>query len=173
MKAYQWLAIATTALFLAGCKHTGSGEKVGQVTRVVGDNGVFCPTMEVEIIRGGMSAGTGVMGAPFHVTVEPGHEKDYAFLVKAMEDRREVKIKYRKEFVTFCRSDSDQNAFLVSVEYADAASLPVAPVSIEGPVAVAPAASGAVVGHETRDQKVQRLLKLQAELLQELAAGQK
>jgi hypothetical protein len=132
------------------------------------DAGVFCPTMEVEIIRGGMNNGTGVMGAAFHGTIETD-PKVFEFLMKAMEDRREVKVKFRKEMVTWCRSESEGNYFITSAEYADSPHLPTAPVSVVTPVAVVQDASGVSAPlHETRDQKIERLIKIQAELTREL-----
>lgn len=153
---------------LAGCGDTGSGEKVGFVTRVVADSGVFCKTNEVEVQRGGMNAGSGVVGAAFHVTVtDPAMFKQ---LQDAMENQTEVKIKYRKEFATFCRSDSPENAFLTSV---DSAQKVVKPVSVEAKVngiVTTTQATPAQVNAATREDKIEKLLATQAQLINELAA---
>ncbi len=160
------LSVLLPLLLLAGCWDTGSGEKVGVVTRVVADSGVFCKTMEVEIMRGGLNSGTGVVGSAFHVTVT--NQKDFEFLSKAMETQQEVKVKYRKEFATWCRSDSPENAFLSSAEPATPVGVSrPAPVAVTGAVTVQQAPS--VPAGESRDQKISRLLETQAELIKELA----
>jgi hypothetical protein len=170
MKRTLLLAASFSLLVLTGCKVTGTGEKIGNVVNTSPDSGFMCPTMEIEIIRGGMAGGTGANGSAFHGTVE-SDRKTFDFLVKAMEERREVKVKWTKEFVTWCRSESAGNYFITEATYADDPNhLPTAPVSIVTPVAVVAAASGAQAPtSETRDQKVQRLLRVQAELLSELS----
>jgi hypothetical protein len=160
------LIVLAAAVALAGCIDIGNGEKVGVVTRAVDGSGVFCKTMEVEVTRGGMNAGTGVVGAPFHATVV--NRKDFDVLVKAMESQEEVKIKYSSELATFCRSDSAGH-FITSVEPARPVGVTrPAPVAVSGPVAVTKADNAAPV-NETRDQRIQRLLATQAELLKELS----
>ena len=164
---FALVAAIVSAFALAGCKEIGTGEKIGTVTNVSPNTGLWCPTMEVEIIRGGMSGGTGVVGAAFHGTVETNPEI-FAFLLKAMEERREVKVKWRREFMTFCRSENKDDYFITSAEYADSPHLPTLPISTVTPVtviAVMPQAAKA----ETHDSRVQRLLMIQGQLLQELA----
>jgi len=96
---------------MAGCWDMGGGEKVGTITRL-NKSGVFCKTWEAEIIRGGFNGGSGVMGQAFHFTIEN------ADLVKEVEkymnNQQEVKITYKMEGITFCRSDSDN--FLAKIE---------------------------------------------------------
>lgn len=105
-------------LALVGCGDWGSGEKVGVITRLT-KQGWFCPTWEAEIIRGGMNAGTGVMGQAFHFTIE-----DPSLLPTveaAFNSQKEVKITFHGERVTFCRSDSN-DFFLTKISLIDQSS---------------------------------------------------
>lgn len=159
------LAALVAAVALTGCIDTGNGEKIGVVMKTA-RQGVFCTTNEVEIVRGGMNNGTGAVGSAFHVTVP--NDADFKRLTEAMEKQEEVKITYRSEFATFCSSDS--NHFLTSLTTAKPVGVErPAPVAVQGQVETRPVTSSA---NETRDQKVKRLLRVQAELLQELAKDQ-
>ena len=60
MKKITIIALAAS-LLLAGCGDTGGGEKNGTVTKLA-VSGIFCKTNEMEIVRGGLNAGTGVNG---------------------------------------------------------------------------------------------------------------
>ncbi len=98
---------------LTGCGDQGQGEKNGTITKLA-NTGLFCKTWEAEIIRGGLNSGSGVIGAAFDFTIE-----DDALLKKvqqAFDQQREVRIHYRTEVVTFCRSDSSDH-FLTSIEF--------------------------------------------------------
>lgn len=111
MKKLTIIALAAS-LLLGGCGDTGGGEKNGTVTKLA-TSGVFCKTNEMEIVRGGLNAGTGVNGSSFDVTIE-----DPALLKIARDAIRtgaEVQITYRTEFITFCRSDSG-DAFLTGIK---------------------------------------------------------
>src|SRR4051812_47921698 len=82
-----WLAIT---LALSGCFQDSTGEKVGGITRLSHDGFMpFCKTWEGEIIRGGLSNGSGVFGAPFHFTVQ-GDELVQK-VKQALESQKEVK----------------------------------------------------------------------------------
>ncbi len=100
------------APFLVACWETGNGQKIGTITRL-NKRGVFCQTWEGEIIRGGLNTGSGVMGTAFHFTIE---DQNLVPLVeRAMNTQQEVKITFRSEGVTFCRSDSE-SYFLTKIE---------------------------------------------------------
>ena len=105
--------VSILSLFLlAGCWDTGSGEKLGTITRLQ-RTGLFCKTWEGEIIRGGLNAGSGVVGAAFHFTIEDDALAEQ--VKKAMEAQQEVKITYRTEANSLCRSDSN-STFLSKIE---------------------------------------------------------
>jgi hypothetical protein len=107
--------VLASSLMLSGCGEKGTGEKVGVVTKLA-RSGFFCKTWEGQIIRGGLNAGSGAMGAAFDFTVE-----DLSLLPKikeAMEKQQEIKITYREELMTFCRSDSNDH-FITSVTVMD------------------------------------------------------
>lgn len=108
----KFLLLAVIPFLLAGCLTTKTGDKVGVVVKVSRE-GMFCPTYEAEIVRGGLNAGTGVNGQAFYVTVPDKQMADK--LEAAMNDGKEVHITYHQEWATFCRSDSD-NYFLDSFE---------------------------------------------------------
>ena len=116
---FAGLALFLTFL-LGGCWNMGGGEKIGSITRLQ-RTGVFCKTWEGEIIRGGLNSGSGVVGNAFHFTVEDDELAQQA--QKAMETQQEVKITYKKEGFSFCRSDSD-NYFLAKIEPLDVVSRP-------------------------------------------------
>lgn len=113
-----FLTLITTTL--TGCWDMGGGEKIGSITRLQ-RTGIFCQTWEGEIIRGGLNSGSGVMGSAFHFTVEDDSLAQQ--VQKAMETQQEVKISYKKEWLTFCRSDS-QDHFLTKIEPLGSVSVP-------------------------------------------------
>lgn len=99
-----------------GCANAshGNGEKIGQVVKL-SKQGFVRATWEGQLIRGGMSGGSGTLGTvPFDFTVE-GEE-----LVKKvqayMRDQTEVIISYRIEgLYSPFRSESGGH-FLISIE---------------------------------------------------------
>lgn len=109
------------AVLLTGCWDTGNGEKIGSIIRLQ-RTGVFCKTWEGEIIRGGLNSGSGVVGTAFHFTVEDNNLAQQ--VQKAMEAQQEVKISYRSELITFCRSDNQGDYFLTNIEPLGAVSVP-------------------------------------------------
>ncbi|MDB5260496.1 MAG: uncharacterized protein JWN37_727 [Candidatus Nomurabacteria bacterium] len=131
------LAASFMLVFLGGCWDMGEGEKIGSITRLQ-KTGVFCKTWEGEIIRGGLNSGSGVVGSAFHFTVES--EELAQQVQKAMETQQEVKIHYRKEAVTLCRSDSE-NYFLTKIEHLGTVAVPP-PQSKEVTGIAPPAPSG-------------------------------
>ncbi len=105
--------IAIAALVtLTGCYWTQEGDKVGTITKLA-KQGVIIGTWEGQIIRGGLSGGSGGFGAPFDFTVE--NPAVLAQLQSAMNAQQEVQIHYHKEAITApwrCESD---NYFVDSV----------------------------------------------------------
>lgn len=106
------IAALAVAAVLCGCTDTGTGEKVGQIIKL-NKQGLFCQTWEAELIRGGINNGSGASSTVFDFTVE--NESLIPALQDALDKQYEVKIHYRMEFATFCRSDSE-NHFLTSIE---------------------------------------------------------
>jgi hypothetical protein len=104
-------AIAALALMASiGCT-TAKGEKIGTITKLA-EQGPICPTWEGQIIRGGLSDGSGAFGAPFDFTIQ-----DTSLLERVrayMESGQEVKIYYYSYEPTFCSSDSGH--FVTRVE---------------------------------------------------------
>lgn len=150
MKKLALIALIVSSVFLTGCYEVADGEKIGMITRV-SQQGVFCKTWEAEIIRGGFSAGSGVNGQAFHFTIEnPELVKE---VQNAMEKQVEVKIHYKSDMTSFCRSDSG-DSFIQSIE------------TINNTQASATVTSDNI-GYDK--DKVIRLLQVQAELINELA----
>ena len=118
MKRLTLLLLLVGMISLAtGCgvnTSPGSGEKIGQIVKL-SNQGMLCGTWEGQLIRGGMSGGSGSFGTvPFDFTIE-----DEAMAKKAqefMQNQTEVVIKYRMEGIYWtCRSESEGH-FLVSIE---------------------------------------------------------
>lgn len=130
-KFFPALFVALSTMLLAGCWETADGEKIGSITRL-NRQGVLnaCKSWEGEIIRGGLNTGSGVMGQAFHFTVE--NDALAKEVERMMNTQQEVKITYKKELVTFCRSDSD-NVFLVKIEPLNVVATPPAQVKVEPP----------------------------------------
>lgn len=145
------LCMALIAAALSGCIEKGTGEKMGVLTKLAHE-GAVCATWEAEIVRGGMVGGTGVNGQAFHFTIED--EVLVKKLKDAMENQKEVKITYRTEKFTFCRSETANN-FLVDVTI------------IEPNKSDAVVVGKQVTGN--REETIVELLKVQAKLITELA----
>jgi hypothetical protein len=142
------MVIVLAAVALTGCVERGTGEKMGVVTKLA-KQGLFCKTWEAEIVRGGLVGGSGVNGQSFHFTIE---NDDLAKkLQDAMENQKEVKIEYRTEVFTFCRSESDGH-FLTKLEV-------VEPKKAE-------AATGGTPVTGNRLEQIAELLKVQAKILE-------
>lgn len=122
-------AVIAMTLALSGCLQNGDGEKVGQITKV-SKEGAFCPTWEAEIIRGGFNGGTGVQGQAFRFTIE-NNDALLKQVQDAMNKQQEVKIHYKSEVVTFCRSE--HNNFLTGIEVISAPSAAKAPFTSQLP----------------------------------------
>ena len=93
------------ALLFSGCYNIGQGEKIGQVVKINEASGIFCKTIEVEIIRGGFSNGSGTNDQALYFTIE-NNPDSLDIVKKAMENGSEIKVQYHQELATICRSDS-------------------------------------------------------------------
>ena len=104
------------ALFLGGCGwNSGNGEKVGNVIKIA-QEGAWHKTWEVEIIRGGMSNGSGGFSTtPLHLTISDDDPVDLAKLEDAFDKQYEVKVRYTTVVFAPWSSQYD-NHFAVSVE---------------------------------------------------------
>lgn len=88
------LLIIALCFSLGGCGYvTGSGQKVGTVIKLAKE-GVIFKTWEAEIVRGGMSNGSGGFSTtPFFFTID-----DETMLQKvqaAFDSQKEIKIHYK------------------------------------------------------------------------------
>jgi len=153
-------------LALSGCIENGNGEKVGQITKV-SKEGAVCPTWEAEIIRGGFSGGSGVQGQSFHFTIE-NNDALVKQVQDAMDHQREVKIHYRSEMFTACRSEHDN--FLVSLEIVGQGERKQGGLSMVDDAQTPGATPAATPAFGDVDPDVVQLLKVQAELIKRLEA---
>jgi hypothetical protein len=147
----------------------GNGEKIGIITKLA-KTGAFCKTWEGQIVRGGLSGGSGVMGAPFDFTVESDE------LAKKVQDimdkQQEVKISYHVEGATFCRSDSEDH-FLTNIEVigkgAGAPSQPslASQAGASGPMPAAQAAESSAGVSLDRQKIADEIARQNAEILKQ------
>ncbi len=152
MKYAKLVLLCVITLSLVGCWDKGGGEKVGSIIKL-NRQGFFCKTWEAEIIRGGLNTGSGVVGTAFHFTIE---DDSLAKQVEqAMNSQQEVRITYRFEAVTWCRSDSPDDAFLVKIEPLGTVSIP--PVQSK---------NIPMVGTTAQDQEMVQALRKQQEMLE-------
>ncbi len=88
-----------------GGMDAGTGKKIGRVVEI-GRHGVFCPTIEAKLVRGGFSNGDGANGSTMNFTVQ-GQELE-GQLRLAMETQAEVEVTYNlRSFRGPCSGDSD------------------------------------------------------------------
>jgi hypothetical protein len=91
----------------------GSGTKVGQIVKV-SCQGMLFKTTEAELIRGGMTGGSGVVGmTPFDFTV-PDKFKDQ--VQKAMETQEEVVITYSMDGFWWNANSESEGHFLTGIQ---------------------------------------------------------
>ena len=108
------MLIAVVAISL-GCglnSSPGTGEKIGQVVKL-SRQGMLNATWEGQLIRGGMSGGSGTLGTAFDFTIE-----DDAMAQKAMEymqNQTEVIIRYRMEGIYNLWRTESSGHFLTSI----------------------------------------------------------
>lgn len=92
----------------------GSGEKVGTIVKI-SQEGLACKTWEAQLIRGGMSNGSGSFGTqPFDFTVEDDAAAEV--VRQFMEQGAEVRIHYRMEAAWMSCNSSSGGHFLTSIE---------------------------------------------------------
>lgn len=92
-------AILCALVALSGCHCNGpaEGEKIGQIVKIE-TSGIVCPTYEAELIRGGMSDGTGSAGGQsFHFTIPSAL---VAEATKIMESGSEVRLMYSRPIIS-------------------------------------------------------------------------
>jgi hypothetical protein len=91
----------------------GDGTRIGQFVALT-KKGIFCKTWEAEIIKGGLSGGSGGFGVgPFWLTIPDDKAEE---VQGYLDSQKEVKIKYHTAgFYSPLSSDSRGN-FLISVE---------------------------------------------------------
>lgn len=150
------LVSVCATILLSGCIETGRGEKIGQITKVA-EEGLICMTWEGQIIRGGLTNGSGVSGQAFDFTIENNPvlvEK----IQNLMNEQKEIKLKYRSEAISFCRSES--NHFVVDVEELN----PTKPDTIKS----VDSKVETKIDTSDKQDKILSLLKLQNELINEL-----
>jgi len=99
---------------LSGCWITQHGVREGNIFKLA-DEGVICQTHEGELIKGGMSGGSGSFGVePFNFTIED--PKVLALAQQAMTEDKEVRIYYHHEVGTLCRTETVDNMFVDKIE---------------------------------------------------------
>lgn len=102
---------------LTGCGanlNNGNGEKVGQVVKIT-KHGLFWKTWEAEMIRGGMSNGSGAFGTtPFDFTIEDDATAERVRLL--MESQTEIVLHYRTEGIYWLKRSDSEGQFLNSIE---------------------------------------------------------
>lgn len=96
-----------------GCWETERGEKIGTIVKF-SKEGFLIGTYEAELIKGGMSEGTGAFGKSFHFTVE---NRDLIEKVNELiKNQNEVRIKYHKEWFAMPWRCQSNNYFLDAIE---------------------------------------------------------
>lgn len=110
------MCVTVACVLAVGCgiqEAPGTGEKIGQIVRVE-RTGILCQTWEAQILRGGLSQGSGAFGAPFHFTITTSELADA--VTKAMREQTEVLIRYRAPGVFYSRCSSDsRGVYLESI----------------------------------------------------------
>jgi hypothetical protein len=105
--------ISLCIVFLSGCWETSRGQKIGMIIKLA-DEGILIKTHEGQMIRGGMSNGSGSFGVhPFDFTMES--IDSYNTAIYAMDHQKEVRITYHTELMTLFRCESN-NVFVDKIE---------------------------------------------------------
>jgi hypothetical protein len=154
-KSITIASIIAASISLSGCYETKSGQKIGVITKLA-QEGLFVKTWEAEMIRGGIQNGSGVNGGSFHFTIE--NPELLEKVKQAMDTQTEVEISYSKEAITFIRSESDY--FLKDIK-----SQKPSPVSTSQLQIITKDSSVS----SSKQEKIEQLLKVQAQLIQEIA----
>lgn len=109
--AMLFLAVLMSACILN--TSPGDGEKVGQIVKL-SKVGMINKTWEGQIVRGGFTDGGGVNGTAFDFTVEDNALA--AEVLKFMESRTEVRIKYTTEGIASGLRTESSAHFLTSIK---------------------------------------------------------
>ena len=165
MKTFLRLAaIALVAVSSTACWNTGSGEKIGVITKLA-KSGVVFKTWEGQIVRGGLSGGSGVVGAPFDFTIED--DKLAEEVQRIMDQQKEVKIHYKSELITLFRSDSNDH-FLTGIEVLSNEAPASATNGLAGEKAPTPSSSSKETAPTLDRQKIaDAITKQNAEMLRQ------
>jgi hypothetical protein len=92
----------------------GEGTKVGRIVKLE-KVGLLSKTWEGELIRGGLSDGSGSMGGTFYFTIED--DDNVARALNALYNQTEVSLFYKSElFSSFFRSEKTQPHFVVCIQ---------------------------------------------------------
>lgn len=110
------LVLVYLCILLSSCKLVSEGSKVGVIVKCA-EEGFFIKTYECEIIRGGMSAASGTIGKAFDFTVE--NKSLIPLFDKALNEQKEVRVYYHKEWVTIWRTETSDNSFADRIEFMD------------------------------------------------------
>ena len=104
------------AALMTGCgvnTNNGDGSRTGQFV-ALHKKGLFVKTWEAELIKGGMSGGSGSFGvAPFWVTVP---ENMAAQVQSNLDNSTEVEIKYHTAGIYSLFSSDSDGDFLLTIE---------------------------------------------------------
>lgn len=113
----QIIITISAAILLAGCgvnTSPGEGEKIGQIVRLT-KVGIARSTWEAQLLRGGMSNGSGTVGVtPFLFTIE--NESDVLRVQEYMRNQTEVLVRYRTEGVYSAFRTKSGGDFMTSIE---------------------------------------------------------
>lgn len=114
------MIIIVCLFFFVGCfriVNPGSGVKRGYIVRLE-HTGVFCKTIQGELIRGSMTDGSGSFGGSLYFTIEDDHNLELAN--RAVNKNIEVKIYYQNEFFSsIFRSELSVPNFVTHIELLD------------------------------------------------------
>lgn len=110
-------AVAVVVILFSLTECNGSparGQKVGQLVKVA-SQGFFVKTCEAELVKGGLTGGSGTVGAaPFDFTIS-----DEALVNKAeqyMRNQTEVVISYKVAYFWWRFSSENHGTFLVDIQ---------------------------------------------------------
>jgi hypothetical protein len=121
LKKYKWLIIfGFIFLFIlssmVSCHKSspGKGQKVGQIVKI-NHQGFMFKTDEAELIRGGLTDGSGAIGsAPFDFTID---DKDLLAKAKEyMQNQTEVLITYKISYVYLSINSENQGIYLLDIQ---------------------------------------------------------
>lgn len=115
MKIIKTLIFLFLTIYLSGCGyHKSEGEKIGSIVKLAKE-GLICKTNESELIKGGMNNGSGGFGTkPFYFTIQD--DSVLKIIEFALNNNKEVKIKYYERLIAPCDSGNAENAFAYSAE---------------------------------------------------------